>query len=114
MLTHVGVKKLPRLILPSREAVLHAPDTRHDRVSQYAQGVDVLLSEHAQSCILPLSKGTRFKLYIGNMCAAVSSGLLSGVAPSYATVDGGLNTNPLPGITTTTVTARLTVMSHTQ
>lgn len=46
-------------------------------MSEYAQGVDVLLSEHAQPCILPPSEGTRFELYIGNTCAAVSSGLLS-------------------------------------
>lgn len=69
-------KKLPRLILNSGEEVIHAPgDTRHDWVSEYAQGVDVLLSEHAQSCILPPSEGTRFERYIGNTC--VSSGLLS-------------------------------------
>lgn len=49
---------------------LHAPgDTRHDWVSEYAQGVDVLLGEYAQSCILPLGRGT-FKLCVSNTCAA--------------------------------------------
>lgn len=51
-------KKQPRLILNSEEEVYGPSDTRHDWVSKYAQGVDVVLSVHAQSCIHPPSKST--------------------------------------------------------
>lgn len=51
-------RKLRLCIQTARRRSSGGGDTRHDWVCKYAQGVDVVLSVHAPSCIHPPQRGT--------------------------------------------------------
>lgn len=53
------------------EEVFWPRDTRHDWVCKYGQGVDVVLSVDAQSCIHPPKQSSAWGSYIRNMCGGV-------------------------------------------